>query len=105
MPIYEYKCTSCGLKFDKLVKMGMAPPPCPECGNEVQKLVSAAAFVLKGGGWYKDGYGLKPSATGGDSKSPAPPRTEEPKAEKSESTKKTTSEKSTEKTTTSSTAS
>lgn len=65
MPIYEYQCSSCGHSFDKLVKMGAEAPPCPECGAEVQKKVSAAGFILKGGGWYKDHYGLK----SGDGKS------------------------------------
>ena len=60
MPIYEYVCESCGGEFEKLVRVGASPPPCPECdGEEVRKLVSAASFVLKGGGWYKDHYGLK----------------------------------------------
>ena len=110
MPIYEYECTSCGHKFDMLVKMDLAPPPCPKCSSEVKKLVSAAAFVLKGGGWYKDGYGLKPAASRGDTKSPIiPPNgssAKESSAEKSETTSKSTSEKSSEKSTsTSSTAS
>lgn len=60
MPIYEYQCPTCGHAFEKLVKMGAEPPPCPECaGVEVVKKVSAAGFILKGGGWYKDHYGLK----------------------------------------------
>lgn len=60
MPIYEYACPACGHAFEKLVKMNAAPPACPECGHgEVEKKVSAAGFILKGGGWYKDHYGLK----------------------------------------------
>lgn len=60
MPIYEYQCPACEHAFEKLVKMGAEPPPCPECGGvEVVKKVSAAGFILKGGGWYKDHYGLK----------------------------------------------
>ena len=58
MPIYEYRCAKCGNEFDALQKVGAAPPPCDACGGaEVSKLVSRASFVLKGGGWYKDGYG------------------------------------------------
>ncbi len=64
MPIYEYRCESCSHEFEKIVKVGAEPPPCPECGEGVRKLVSAAAFSLKGSGWYRDHYGLKPS--GGD---------------------------------------
>lgn len=59
MPIYEYRCQVCGESFEKMVKLDAAAPPCPACGGDVRKLVSAASFVLKGGGWYKDHYGLK----------------------------------------------
>ena len=63
MPIYEFRCSHCGSDFEKLMRMSDAFPPCPKCGaGDVTKLVSAAAFVLKGGGWYKDHYGLKSGA-------------------------------------------
>lgn len=40
MPIYEYKCTSCGMDFEKLV-FGSKTPECPECGSaEVKKKLS-----------------------------------------------------------------
>lgn len=44
LPIYEYLCEECGLKFDRLRKMSEsdAPQPCLECGTEARKLVSAA---------------------------------------------------------------
>lgn len=62
MPIYEYACTACDVSFEKLMKMNASPPACPECGaEEVRKKVSAAGFVLKGSGWYRDHYGLKSS--------------------------------------------
>ena len=66
MPIYEYECSTCGHRFEKLVRIGAEPPPCPECAGAVQKRISAAGFILKGGGWYKDHYGLKPDSGGGD---------------------------------------
>ncbi|MCA9488453.1 MAG: zinc ribbon domain-containing protein [Myxococcales bacterium] len=60
MPIYEYECGSCGHRYEKMVRIGADAPPCPECASiEVRKLVSQSSFVLKGGGWYKDHYGLK----------------------------------------------
>jgi predicted nucleic acid-binding Zn ribbon protein len=47
------------------MRMSDPKPECPECGaSEVKKQVSAAAFSLKGGGWYKDGYS-GPSNTAG----------------------------------------
>ncbi len=60
MPIYEYECGSCHHKYERMVRIGAEPPPCPECSSaEVRKLVSQSGFILKGGGWYKDHYGLK----------------------------------------------
>ena len=68
MPIYEYGCQGCGHTFERLQKVSDAPiEDCPECeaGGSVKKLISRSSFVLKGGGWYKDHYGLK--SGGGDS--------------------------------------
>ncbi len=68
MPIYEYGCQGCGHTFEQLQKVSDGPPSaCPSCeGPEIKKLVSRTSFVLKGGGWYKDHYGLK-SGSGGSS--------------------------------------
>jgi putative FmdB family regulatory protein len=57
MPIYEYKCTQCGEKFEKLQKMSDRPTSkCPKCKGEAKRLISSTSFSLKGEGWYKDGY-------------------------------------------------
>ncbi|MES1980676.1 MAG: FmdB family zinc ribbon protein [Pseudomonadota bacterium] len=54
MPIYAYKCESCGFAKDVLQKMSDAPlSVCPNCGaSAFQKQVTAAGFQLKGSGWY-----------------------------------------------------
>ena len=54
MPIYEYQCEACGHRLEALQKLSEEPlSDCPECGRpSLQKLVSAAGFRLKGGGWY-----------------------------------------------------
>ena len=54
MPIYAYKCGSCGHAKDVLQKMSDAPlTQCPACGAEAfSKQVTAAGFQLKGSGWY-----------------------------------------------------
>jgi putative FmdB family regulatory protein len=54
MPIYEYRCRSCGFEKEYLQKLSDAPiTECPSCGKaEMGKLVSAAGFQLKGSGWY-----------------------------------------------------
>ncbi|GAB3625199.1 FmdB family transcriptional regulator [Pandoraea terrae] len=54
MPIYAYRCETCGFAKDVLQKMSDAPlSKCPECGQETfRKQVTAAGFQLKGSGWY-----------------------------------------------------
>lgn len=58
MPIYEYQCQSCGHGLEKLQRMNAEPlKDCPDCGKaELQRLVSAAAFRLKGAGWYETDF-------------------------------------------------
>ena len=58
MPIYEYQCEACGYKFEKLQKISDDPlKVCPSCGaSKLSKLDSAAAFRLKGGGWYETDF-------------------------------------------------
>lgn len=66
MPIYEYRCPDCGHEFEVMQRMSDDPVKvCPDCSAaNVSKLISRTSFVLKGGGWYKDHYGLKGSGDG-----------------------------------------
>ncbi len=54
MPIYEYRCEACGHELEAMQKFSDAIlTDCPSCGKpDLKKLVSAAAFQLKGNGWY-----------------------------------------------------
>ncbi|WP_244816143.1 FmdB family zinc ribbon protein [Caballeronia sp. Lep1P3] len=54
MPIYAYRCASCGHEKDVLQKLSDAPlTQCPACGKDAfSKQVTAAGFQLKGSGWY-----------------------------------------------------
>ena len=54
MPIYAYKCSSCGHERDVLQKVSDAPlADCPACGAATfSKQLTAAGFQLKGNGWY-----------------------------------------------------
>lgn len=58
MPIYEYLCESCGHEMEKIQKMSDEPlKECPSCAKSaLRKLVSAAAFRLKGDGWYETDF-------------------------------------------------
>ncbi len=73
MPIYAYRCTSCGHEKDVLQKMSDAIlTTCPECKTEsFTKQVTAAGFQLKGSGWYATDFkgGGKPATESkGDAK-------------------------------------
>ena len=58
MPIYEYRCEDCGHQMEVLQKLSDdALTDCPECGKPaLKKLISAAGFRLKGGGWYETDF-------------------------------------------------
>ena len=73
MPIYEYQCPDCGYQFEQLQKISDEPiRVCPNCEQtHVRKLVSQTSFVLKGGGWYKDHYGLKGGKSEGGTETPS----------------------------------
>jgi putative FmdB family regulatory protein len=71
MPIYEYECKACGHREEVIQKMSDDPlVDCPECKKpELKKLISAAGFRLKGGGWYETDFkgGSKKNVAKGDS--------------------------------------
>lgn len=73
MPIYEYQCKSCGHELEAIQKISDEPlKDCPACGEPaLSKLVSAAGFRLKGGGWYETDFkgskDKKKNLVGGDS--------------------------------------
>jgi putative FmdB family regulatory protein len=70
MPIYAYKCGSCGHAKDVLQKVSDAPlSTCPSCGQEsFSKQVTAAGFQLKGSGWYATDFRNNGSAKPADKK-------------------------------------
>jgi putative FmdB family regulatory protein len=58
MPFYEYQCKSCGHELEAMQKVSEAPlKKCPHCGKtQLQRLMSAPVFRLKGGGWYETDF-------------------------------------------------
>jgi putative FmdB family regulatory protein len=88
MPLYEYKCQSCGKTFEVIQKFSDAPLTThAECGaGPVEKLFSTPSFQFKGTGWYVTDYGK-------GNKGPAKPEstTETKKESKSETKSETTS--------------
>jgi putative FmdB family regulatory protein len=67
MPIYAYRCESCGFEKDVLQKISDAPlTQCPSCGADAfRKQVTAAGFQLKGSGWYVTDFRGGNSGQGG----------------------------------------
>lgn len=69
MPIYEYQCEACHEQLEALQKISDAPLlECPRCGKPaLKKKISAAAFRLKGSGWYETDFktGNKKNLVGG----------------------------------------
>lgn len=93
MPIYAYKCGSCGHAKDVLQKVSDAPlTVCPSCGaGSFAKQITAAGFQLKGSGWYATDFrggstpaadkpADKPAEAGKTDTTPAPTKTDTPSA-------------------------
>ncbi len=108
MPIYEYQCKACGHRLEVLQKMSEdALTDCPVCAQStLTKLVSAAAFRLKGQGWYETDFkNSNQKGLAGDNASGAEQSTEKTATDSTDSSQSadssagSTSEKATEKTT------
>ena len=72
MPIYEYECRGCGERHEFIQKFSDGPKrKCPSCGKlRLKKLISAAAFHLKGDGWYVTDFRDKGKGKGKDEGKP-----------------------------------
>ncbi len=47
MPIYEYRCGSCEHEFEELAAMNAPAPPCPKCGKDAERQLSALKVGVK----------------------------------------------------------
>ena len=66
MPLYEYECEACGVRFERIQRFSDKPVKiCPECGGSVEKLLSSSAIQFKGTGWYVTDYAKKSGAPDG----------------------------------------
>ncbi|HEX8711638.1 MAG TPA: FmdB family zinc ribbon protein [Terracidiphilus sp.] len=60
MPLYEYRCTRCGYRFEKIQPFSAEPErECPKCQGELVRPLTAPAFQFKGAGWYVNDYASK----------------------------------------------
>ncbi len=78
MPLYPYRCTKCGHKFEKIQHFGAKPEEvCPKCGGVLERTLTAPGLNFKGAGWYVNDYAAKSSGASSD----AAPADKKPAAE------------------------
>jgi len=73
MPIYEYQCENCGVRFERIQHMSDDPVTiCPECCGTVHRVFQPVGIIFKGSGFYVTGNRAKSSTA-----VPGPKKTEE----------------------------
>jgi putative FmdB family regulatory protein len=89
LPLYPYRCTQCGHKFEKIQSFSAKPEEvCPKCGGALERPLTVPGFHFKGAGWYVNDYASKSSSssdsstsdakTGDSGGKPAPAETKSP---------------------------
>ena len=85
MPLYEYLCSDCGDTVEVIQKFSDEPlQTCPDCGGQMERLLSAPAIRFKGTGWYVTDYAGK---NGGKSEGDSESKTEKKSDAKGDSSK------------------
>ena len=53
MPIYQYECDTCGVRFERMQRMSEDPlTECPECDGKVHRVIQPVGIIFKGSGFY-----------------------------------------------------
>lgn len=90
MPLYPYRCTKCGHRFEKIQSFSSEPETkCPECGGVLERPLTAPGLQFKGAGWYVTDYASK---SGGSSSESTSTESKAPAESKTSSENKTSSE-------------
>ncbi|MGO9336799.1 MAG: FmdB family zinc ribbon protein [Terracidiphilus sp.] len=75
MPLYAYRCTQCGHKFEKIQNFSSEQETeCPDCHGLLERPLTAPRLHFKGAGWYVNDYAAKssePSSESGSESKPA----------------------------------
>ena len=99
MPLYEYRCEDCGVRFERRQHINDDPVEvCPECGGKVHRMIHPVGIIFKGSGFYvTDNRAKSSTATPGEaknkSKAPTSTPTSTPKESKSSDSSSTESKK------------
>src|SRR3954471_14041058 len=75
LPLYPYRCTTCGHRFEKIQSFSAEPEKvCPKCGNEtLVRQLTAPRLQFKGAGWYINDYAPKSSDSSSEASSESKP--------------------------------
>jgi putative FmdB family regulatory protein len=96
MPLYEYECKKCGHRFEKIqLYSAKIVKKCPECGGQVEQMISAPAVQFKGTGWYVTDYAKKSSSPGASGSNDSSSKEKKDDKSKSDSSSKDSSSKET----------
>jgi len=73
MPLYEYQCQACGVRFERRQHINDEPVKvCPECRGEVHRLIQPVGIIFKGSGFYvTDNRAKSSTAVPGNTKKPS----------------------------------
>jgi putative FmdB family regulatory protein len=67
LPLYAYRCTQCGHRFEKIQNFSAEPEVvCPKCGGLLERPLTAPALQFKGAGWYINDYAPKAASNSAD---------------------------------------
>jgi len=82
MPLYEYKCLTCGSSLEVLQEVNEPRlKKCPKCGGRLKKVLSPSALQFKGSGWYVTDYAQN-KKPGKETSPKQKPKSEKPAASK-----------------------
>jgi putative FmdB family regulatory protein len=96
MPLYEYECKKCCHRFEKIqLYSAKMVKKCPECGGQVEQMISAPAVQFKGTGWYVTDYAKKSSSPGASGSNDSSSKEKKDDKGKSDSSSKDSSSKET----------
>lgn len=82
MPLYDYKCSACGVVHEHRQKISDEPfRECPDCGGEYKRIITSVGVIFKGSGFHINDY--RESKSGGSSGASTPKEEAAPKSETS----------------------
>jgi len=100
LPLYAYRCTQCGHRFEKIQNFSAEPELiCPQCNGQLERPLTAPRLHFKGAGWYVNDYASKSSepksesateSAPSDKNAPAKPDAQPVKASESSASSSTT---------------